>query len=77
MDVSSQSVRVGITDQGGPIPLDPQEPDLELKLAGMQTPRGWGMFLIKNMVDDMRVVDDESGHTLELTIHREGINRVE
>ena len=77
VDVSSQSVRVGITDQGGPIPLDPQEPDLELKLAGMQTPRGWGMFLIKNMVDDMRVVDDESGHTLELTIHREGINRVE
>jgi serine phosphatase RsbU (regulator of sigma subunit)/anti-sigma regulatory factor (Ser/Thr protein kinase) len=77
VEVSSKSVRVGITDQGDPIPLNSEEPDLELKLAGMQTPRGWGMFLIKNMVDDMRVADDESGHTLELTIHREGANRVE
>lgn len=69
---SPTEVRVAITDQGDPIPLEPESPDLELKLAGLQSPRGWGMFLIKNMVDDMQVVDDESGHTLQLTIHLKG-----
>jgi anti-sigma regulatory factor (Ser/Thr protein kinase) len=77
VDVSSASVRIGITDQGDPIPLEADAPDLELKLAGLQTPRGWGLFLIKNMVDGMQVVDDESGHTLQLTIHRKGADNAE
>ena len=72
VDVSPRAVRIGITDQGDPIPLESEEPDLELKLAGMQSPRGWGMFLIKNMVDEVKVVDDEAGHTLQVTIHRKG-----
>ena len=29
-------------------------PDLDAKLAGQQTPRGWGLFLIENMVDEVR-----------------------
>src|SRR4029450_5359030 len=56
--LSSETDLVGrITDQGGsPVP-DPDEeaPDLEAKLKGLQTPRGWGLFLIKNMVDEMHV----------------------
>jgi serine phosphatase RsbU (regulator of sigma subunit)/anti-sigma regulatory factor (Ser/Thr protein kinase) len=65
---------VSITDQGGgsqSIP-NPQVPDLEAKLAGLQSPRGWGLFLIKNMVDDMRVSSDESHHTVELVMHLKG-----
>ena len=30
-------------------------PDLEAKLAGEQTPRGWGLFLIEKMVDEVRI----------------------
>ena len=41
-------------------------PDLEAKLAGEQTPRGWGLFLIRNMVDEVAVGGDETHHTLEL-----------
>jgi serine phosphatase RsbU (regulator of sigma subunit)/anti-sigma regulatory factor (Ser/Thr protein kinase) len=64
---------VRITDHGGnqPIP-DPEMPDLEAKLAEMQTPRGWGLFLIKNLVDDMHVTSDETHHTVELIMHLEG-----
>ncbi|HEV3309301.1 MAG TPA: SpoIIE family protein phosphatase, partial [Chloroflexota bacterium] len=72
VEAADSAIRVGITDQGGPIPTESEEPDIELKLAGLQSPRGWGLFLIKNMVDDVRVVDDDSGHTLELIIHRKG-----
>ena len=51
---------VSITDHGGgqPIP-EADAPDLEAKLAGLQSPRGWGLFLIRSMVDDMRVTADE------------------
>jgi serine phosphatase RsbU (regulator of sigma subunit)/anti-sigma regulatory factor (Ser/Thr protein kinase) len=64
---------VRITDQGEPyIPENTETPDLESKLAGLQTPRGWGLFLIQNMVDEMNVINDESGHTIELIVHLKG-----
>jgi len=70
---SPAAVEVRITDRGygQPIP-EPEMPDLEAKLAGEQSPRGWGLFLIKNMVDDMRVTADESHHTVELIMHLKG-----
>ena len=61
---------VRITDEGtGPAAFDPETPDLEAKLGGTQTPRGWGLFLIKSMVDEMNVTGDESHHTVELILH--------
>lgn len=66
-------LKIYITDHGGgrPIP-EAVEPDLEAKLAGLQSPRGWGLFLIKNMVDEMLVHTDEKHHTVELIIRYEG-----
>jgi len=71
---SEADLVVRITDQGGsPVPDPDQEaPDLEAKLEGLQTPRGWGLFLIKNMVDEMNVTSDESHHTIEVVMHLEG-----
>jgi anti-sigma regulatory factor (Ser/Thr protein kinase) len=71
---SEADLSVRITDQGGsPLPdPDKEAPDLEAKLEGLQTPRGWGLFLIKNMVDEMHVTSDGSHHTVELVMHLEG-----
>jgi anti-sigma regulatory factor (Ser/Thr protein kinase) len=67
------AVRVHITDRGGAPPSRRHEvPDLEAKLAGLQRPRGWGLFLIQNMVDEMRETSDGSVHTLELAMRLEG-----
>jgi serine/threonine-protein kinase RsbW len=65
---------VRIIDRGsGPPPSpDAQTPDLEAKLEGMQTQRGWGLFLIKNMVDELRVSGNPDHHTIELVIHLKG-----
>src|SRR5215204_4770268 len=46
-------------------------PDLEAKLGGAQTPRGWGMFLIAQMVDEVRVSGNSDHHTIELVTHLE------
>ena len=70
VSASDTQLSVKITDEGsGPPAFHSETPDLEAKLEGMQTPRGWGLFLIKNMVDDMDVTGDEHHHTAELILH--------
>ena len=64
---------VRITDHGGTHPIpEPQAPNLEEKLAGQQTPRGWGLFLIRNMVDEMHVTNHDAYHTVELVFYLHG-----
>jgi anti-sigma regulatory factor (Ser/Thr protein kinase) len=62
---------VRIIDRGSaPLPSSTKEvPDLETKLESMQTPRGWGLFLIQNMVDEIRVSANPDHHTIELVMH--------
>ena len=71
---SDVDLLVRITDQGGsPVPLpDKEVPDLEAKLEGLQSPRGWGLFLIQSMVDEVRVSGNPNHHTVELVMHLEG-----
>jgi len=73
LETSDKVLSVFITDQGGGqgIP-EAATPDLEAKLDGQQSPRGWGLFLIRNMVDDLRVTTDDKHHTVELILHLEG-----
>ncbi|HEU0027525.1 MAG TPA: SpoIIE family protein phosphatase [Ktedonobacterales bacterium] len=72
--LSGGRVMVRITDRGGAPMHEPELPDIEAKLAQEQTPRGWGLFLIKNLVDEMRVTSDGTRHTVELIVSREGEN---
>jgi anti-sigma regulatory factor (Ser/Thr protein kinase) len=73
LHTTPEKISVAITDQGGNkrIP-EANTPDLEAKLTGEQTPRGWGLFLIKNMVDEMHVSSDGTHHTVELILHLKG-----
>src|SRR5919109_1398176 len=70
---SMEDVRIRITDFGGgkEIP-DQTAPDLDAKLRGEQTPRGWGLFLIKAMVDELNVTYDDVHHTVELVMKLRG-----
>ena len=69
---AGDEITVAISDQGGAPPpdsaSDTEEPDLVKKLAGAQSPRGWGLFLIRNMVDAMEVTTDGQRHTVWLTM---------
>ena len=76
MQASQTTLSVRITDHGGTRKLSTdagtEVPDLEAKLAELQTPRGWGLFLIKHMVDEMHVSNDASHHTVELIMYLKG-----
>ena len=70
---SADAVAVRITDQGsGPPASEPVRPDLEAKIAGLQSPRGWGLFLTQNMVDQMNVIRSDTQYTVELVVRRKG-----
>jgi anti-sigma regulatory factor (Ser/Thr protein kinase) len=63
-------VRISDSGLGGPIP-EVTEPNLEAKLAGLQSPRGWGLFLIEKMVDRVEVRDSPDGPIVELMVRLE------
>ena len=64
---------VRIIDRGsGPLSsLKAQGPNLEAKLENLQTARGWGVFLIERMVDEVRVSGNPDHHTVELVMRLE------
>jgi serine phosphatase RsbU (regulator of sigma subunit)/anti-sigma regulatory factor (Ser/Thr protein kinase) len=72
--VAEGALVVRVTDEGlgGGVPDEVEVPDIEAKLRGEQSPRGWGLFLIRSMVDDLRVVSDGDRHVLELVVRLDG-----
>ncbi len=61
------SIVVEISDQGGRRDDATSDvPDLDLKLAGLQTPRGWGLYLIENLVDSFDEHTKAGRHTVRL-----------
>jgi serine phosphatase RsbU (regulator of sigma subunit)/anti-sigma regulatory factor (Ser/Thr protein kinase) len=66
---SDEAVTVEIYDEGADVELNASVvPDIDAKLAGQQSPRGWGLFLIEQMVDQMSIdtVGDRRRITLEV-----------
>jgi anti-sigma regulatory factor (Ser/Thr protein kinase) len=73
---STRAVSVRVSDLGGLQPFPATEaPNLEAKLAGLQSPRGWGLFLIQRLVDEMRVTSSETQHTIELQMHLKSVRQ--
>ena len=72
---NGDEIIVAISDQGGEASAAPkpaEEPDLLKKLDGGQSPRGWGLFLIRNMVDAMDITINGQRHTIWLTMRTGG-----
>jgi anti-sigma regulatory factor (Ser/Thr protein kinase) len=78
---NGDEIVVAISDQGGEAAATPEasatpgpaeEPDLLKKLDGGQSPRGWGLFLIRNMVDAMDITTNGQRHTIWLTMRTGG-----
>jgi len=71
VDADATTIRVRVTDRAlsGPVP-DAEMPDLDAKLEGTQKPRGWGLFLIRHMVDGMDVQAADGLQTVTLTLVR-------
>ena len=76
MDYKDHTFRVSVMDQGegmGNTPEIPKEPDIEKKIEALETPRGLGMFLIKQLVDQVEYnkITDE-GHMVRMVLKLTG-----
>jgi anti-sigma regulatory factor (Ser/Thr protein kinase) len=70
---SEQEATVQIVDAGGEREIPTADaPDIDAKLAGLQSPRGWGLFLIEKMVDRVNQRTEGSLHTVELGMRLKG-----
>ncbi len=70
---NAHRVAVRISDEGAgdgfaAANQPPTTPDLAAKLAGAESPRGWGLFLIRQLVDEARIETRQGRHTLVLTM---------
>ncbi len=61
------AVRVYDYGTGGQVAADP--PDLDAKLAGLQTARGWGLHLVRHMVDEVHSGSEDGMHMIELIVN--------
>jgi len=76
MDYKDHIFRVSVMDQGEGMRNSPnmyEEPDIDKKIENLQTPRGLGMFLIKQLVDQVEYnkITDE-GHMVRMVLKLTG-----
>lgn len=70
--VSPGVLSVHVIDRGdGVDTADRETPDLAAKLAGRQSVRGWGFYLIEHMVDEVLMTTSADHHTVELYLYLE------
>ena len=67
----SERLEINVTDRSDtPFPpADGQTPNIEDKLAGLSNTRGWGMFLIKELVDEVEFTSSGSGNQVRMVVH--------
>ena len=71
-EVSGGDLVVRVQDEGGAMPIPIVEtPDVGAKLSGEQSARGWGLFLMQEMVDRVRLITEGPHHIVELVLHLE------
>ena len=66
---TAEAITVEISDFGRGLQREADLPDLDLKLAGLQTARGWGLFLVERLVDRVEDATDGDRHLVRLTMH--------
>jgi anti-sigma regulatory factor (Ser/Thr protein kinase) len=66
---TAEAVTVEIGDYGRGMQRDADIPDLDLKLAGLQTPRGWGLFLVAELADRAEEFTEGDRHIVRLVMH--------
>ncbi len=70
-----QQLKINVHDHS-PTPFDAARavatiPELEEKLAGTASARGWGLFLIQSLVDEVQFTSTRDGNQVRMVIHLE------
>ena len=69
MDYKENAIIVSVIDEGTGVDKIPAEPDIKKKIEKLETPRGLGIFLIKQLADDVDLNQmTKDGHVVRMVI---------
>lgn len=72
MTLDAAKLEVKVIDKGKGLTKKVSKPDIDKKVHGEETPRGMGIFLIENLVDEVEFVSEScEGSYTRLVIHLE------
>ena len=70
LTLEEMELEIDVTDEAEESIGQPPVPDIDEKIAGKDTPRGWGVFLIKNLVDDVQFeTNPGKGNRVKMVFH--------
>lgn len=70
LKMDKKSLEVNIKDEGRGLNRKIEIPEIEKQINGIEDTRGWGMFLIKNLVDEVEMKQIPTGGNItRMVIH--------
>lgn len=76
LSVNGTKMKVSVEDKGNGMRGKMNEPNIDNKINGTETPRGWGIFLIKNLMDDIKFEPKaDGGNVTTMIIHLDKNNK--
>ena len=69
MDCQGDTLNVAVSDEGNGIKVHPPKPDIEKIIEDLQSPVGFGLFLIKQLADEVEFNESsDGGHVVKMAI---------
>ena len=68
MNFRDDAFSVSVMDEGEGIPEMPEIPDIEKKIEELETPRGLGIYLMKQLTDQVDFNAQGDGHVVRMVI---------
>ncbi len=75
MDNSGEVLEVSIASKGQAFLSAGEKPDIKAKIEGMDRPRGWGLFLIRQLSDQVEFESDNIRTTVRMKFFRKSTQR--
>jgi serine/threonine-protein kinase RsbW len=72
MNFKDDAFSVSVMDEGKGIPEMPEEPDIVQKIEKLETPRGLGVYLMKQLTDQVDFNAQGDGHVVRMVIKLTG-----
>jgi serine/threonine-protein kinase RsbW len=69
-DETKLDIIVKDSGEGGKPPLKVQTPDIHKKVAGLESPRQWGIYIIEQLVDEVGFEEADDGNQFHMVIYR-------
>ncbi len=75
LSINKTKLKVSVEDMGEGIKGKINEPNIDNKIEGKEDPRGWGIFLIKRLIDEIKFEPKSDGNVTTMVIHLEKNNQ--